>query len=262
MKKILIILLLIITFSWLPIPEITQVASANIIDGFSGGSGYPNPPDQPSKQRPGGGRGICPSSSNDDNTKNEALTSLVPIRQKLAEEANSTWSKIPPTLTTSKNPTFWFYVPEPETSGKKAEFMLLYQNDTYAIKEPISAPLSGTPGFFTFPPKDKDIALNDGIYHWFFTIICDVKQPARNQNVEGWIEKITVSQELSSELLAASETRKIELYFKHKIWHEFVSLLAQGHRDRPNDKITLDREYTIEEAWQQILKEVGLNKDS
>ncbi len=284
MKIILIVLLLIISFiNWLPIPAITQVASAmtsnlnrvpiplisnskNILisqttsdigDSFVGGSSGLK---RPSRQRPGAGRGICTSNSKSANIQDSLpLTPLRPITQKLKGEAkeNSTWIEIEPSLTASEHPTFWFYVSEPETSGKKAEFMLLYKNDAYAIKEPIPVRLYGMPGFLSFTLDN--VPLNDGLYHWFFTIVCDVKQPARNQNVEGWIEKVPVSKELKAQLAEASETQRIEIYFQNKIWHEFVDLIARKQQDIPNEKITLNQKsYTIGEVWNQILTEVGL----
>jgi len=110
---------------------------------------------------------------------------------------------------------------------------------------------------FSFTLKDK--ALNDGVYHWFFSIVCDVQQPSRNQNFEGWIEKVPVSKELKAKLDEASETQRIEIYFQKKIWHEFVDLIARKQQDIPNEKITLNQKsYTIGEVWNQILTEVGL----
>jgi len=252
MKRILIILLLIITFSWLSIPEITL--AEGIGNSFSGGASSPS--DNPNRQRATGGRGLCLSSSNN---KNKPLTPLIPVRQESTSkvEDNSTWIKIPPTLTTIEHPSFWFYVPEPDTSGNKAQFMLLDKNDTDVIKKPIPISFSATPGFFPF--RLKNITLNEGIYHWFFTIICDVQQPSRNQTVEGWIKKVPVSKELKAQLAEASETQRIEIYFQKKIWHEFVDLIARKQQDIPNEKITLNQKsYTIGEVWNQILTEVGL----
>jgi Domain of Unknown Function (DUF928) len=284
MKRILIVLLLIVTFSWLPIPEITQTARAmtfgldgltpllipnsknififaatsGIGDSFEGRSGYPN---QPTKQRSAGSRSSCPSSSTNDNL---TLIPLRPIPQKLMPKIkdNSIWLEPPITLTTKGNPTFGFYISEPLTSDKKAEFMLLDKNYNYAIDKPILIDISPAdfyektkPLFFTL----KDKPLKDGLYHWFFTIICDVQQPSRNQNFEGWIEKVPVSKELKAQLAEASEVQQIEIYFEKKIWHEFVDLIAQKQQDIPNEKITLNQKsYTIGEVWNQILTEVGL----
>jgi hypothetical protein len=260
MKRILIILLLIITFSWLSMSEITL--AEGIGDNFSGGSDSSG---NPNRQGAGGDRGICPSNSNSDNTPDSLrLTPLIPIPEKLMPKikANSTWIESPRTLTTRKDPTFWFYISKPAKRLKKAEFMLLDKNYNYAIDKPILIDISPADFSekikpFSFTVKDK--ALNDGVYHWFFSIVCDFEQPSRNQNFEGWIEKVSVSKELKVQLAEASETQRIEIYFQKKIWHEFVDLIARKQQDIPNEKITLNQKsYTIGEVWNQILTEVGL----
>lgn len=258
MKRILIILLLIITFSWLSMPEITL--AEGIGDSFSGGS---RSSDRPVRQRSAGRRGVCPSSSSNNDL---SLIPLRPIPQKLMPKIkdNSIWLKPPITITTKGNPTFWFYISEPPTSDKKAEFMLLNENSTYAINNPIPSNIPKHSKLFSFPPdeqelKDGSYHLKDGLYHWFFTIICDVQQPSRNQNFEGWIEKVPVSKNLELQLAEASEAQQIEIYFQNKIWHEFVNLIARKQQDIPNEKITLNQKsYTIGEVWNQILTEVGL----
>jgi hypothetical protein len=174
--------------------------------------------------------------------------------------------------TIEANPTFWFYVPtfgllpskaaeprhvaEPQLIPiKVGEFMLLDDAGKPMLKRPIAVNLPEQSGFVRFTlPTDQSFWLPDKSlqvgkqYNWFFSIVCDIKQPAKNPTARGWVERIEAPADLPEKLQKTPVADRYTVYIENGAWYESLTLLAEN------------RQTTTENDWLALLKQLGLAK--
>lgn len=137
--------------------------------------------------------------------------------------------------TTADRPSFWFYVPYGQDSGKSARFSLVDRTGNVVYRLPkISLP--ATPGVVevqiptTVPPLE-----NQASYRWYFAINdCD---PA--MEVFGWVQKVK-----PTDLNGSSDG-----------WFDQVTALGQQLKQKSGDT-------TIRSAWKQLLGKMNFPPSS
>jgi hypothetical protein len=213
-----------LTVHTIPIRAQSSRGEPEPISNSNRGSDRGRPP-----RRKGGGdrRGRCDIPKT---ATNQELVALVPEQGE--------------TLSITGTPTLWFYVPYSSTTPLSARFTLRDERGQRALFDPVSIPLTGTPGIIGIRlPK----TLQPGIsYQWYFTILC---QAETGPGVDGWIRRVTPDAELSRQLQQLlSLQERLDLYQKANIWHDRLTLLAE---QRTSNSQAAD-------AWRKLLQEIGL----
>lgn len=169
--------------------------------------------------------------------------------------------------TVAAYPTFWFYVPKfwflptegfstsaklvPVTVG---EFMLLDEQGLPVLKQSISIRLPEQPGFsrftlpedpsFWLPGKSLEVGKR---YNWFFSVVCDANQPAKNPTVKGWVERVAPPANLKEQLQQVPVGDRYRVYVENGDWYESLTLLAENRA-------------TARESWLEVLTQLGLSQ--
>jgi hypothetical protein len=153
--------------------------------------------------------------------------------------------------TTSAYPTLSWYIPT--TAVQSAEFIL--QDATYKEVYRTTLALKQTGGVGTFTLTDqaglKPLEVGKQ-YHWYFSLICDPDEPSANVSVEGWIQRVEPSAELTRNLQKASPEEQPSIYAEAGIWYDAVSLLFKLRQERPQDPALI-------QDWSDLLSAVKLD---
>jgi hypothetical protein len=197
----------------------------------------------PGRREGGGTRGDCIRAGNATATRPSTLTALMPD-QNLG-------------LTTSSNPTLFWYVPE--NSATAAEFILMDDSDTEVYKARFQ--VTGEAGVISLslpeaaglPPLQvgKD-------YHWSFALICAAQESSDNSGLvftEGWIQRIEPDAELQTRLDNATEPDRALIYAEAGIWQDAIASVASQRRTQPTNTLFATR-------WNTLLESVGLSEVS
>lgn len=164
-------------------------------------------------------------------------------------------------FTVSEYPSFFWYVPAPsaldQSSGQKAatvRFVLIDDHQNIVYQKRLSVPASGIMSHKLSPQEAPPLAENKQ-YRWLVSMVCDSEDPSANSLVDGWVERIPVSQELQAELDKATESDRPGIYARAGIWHEALTSLAYLLYQHPNDATILSR-------WHEFLRSVNLGQFS
>jgi hypothetical protein len=145
--------------------------------------------------------------------------------------------------TTEDYPTFWFYIPYQPSQGQgSVRLMLLDEDKNQLFNQPIEFLLKETPGIvgLKLPNQDGEgkeilpLQVNRQ-YTWYLAVVCDLKRPSRNPNVNGWIQKVSRR--------AVGESA---------IWYDTITEMAIAYRD---GKAKIERP----EDWEKLLNLIGLS---
>lgn len=198
------------------------------------------------RRRGAAGRGNC--------TINLPLTALVPQMEKSvgAVKATLVWG-----TTIASHPTFWFYLPDSNSSLQLVEFVLQDEQNNDIYRTPVSLPQKPGVVSVQLPSTLKPLNINQN-YHWFLKTTvatsCDRQQPViANDNVEGWVQRVSPTPTLTSQLKSAPPGQQIRLYAQNGLWYDALTSLAQLRRTNPQDG-------TLKADWQELLQSVGLGE--
>lgn len=190
--------------------------------------------------RRAGGAGRGPICTLPETETNNEVRALMPFQtatdlgndQNPEGNADSSWVG---GLTTSAQPTFWFYVPyvaKPETlPNRVAQFVLLDESDRPIWNELMTIELREQPRLVEYQlPQALD---TEQLYKWHFSVICDSDKLSRNPTVRGWVQRIDPDPELQRALDEASPFEKYLVYANHGIWFETINSLVDIRRQFP-----------------------------
>jgi hypothetical protein len=173
------------------------------------------------------------------------MTSLLP-RTNLASLPKD---KIEIESTVAPRPTFFVHVSQ--TSGQKAEFMLVNEKGEEVYKNN-NITLSGSPGIISISLPANAPALEVGkSYYWSLTAICD-DDWAKNPAVDGWVKRIELNSTLANQLNRAAPRDRPVIYADASIWTDALTALADLRKANPNDS-------QLRQDWEDLLKSVGLD---
>lgn len=91
-------------------------------------------------------------------------------------------------------------------------------------------------------------------YRWTVALVCNQKRPSENIYARAWIERISISGELTQKLAAASSDRDRALvYARSGIWQDALATLYKFHATNPGESQALD-------TFNELLQQVGLTQ--
>jgi len=152
-------------------------------------------------------------------------------------------------LTFNERPTFYWHVSK--SNVKKAQFILLDDNENVVYETNLALP--SEPGVFAFslPPEVPGLKV-DKQYQWFMEVNCD-SQTNETFTFEGSVERTKPSLAVQIKLNKLEPKHRSKIYAGAGIWHDAINNVAQQRCTTPNDSTT--RLY-----WNQLLSSVGLNQ--
>jgi len=210
------------------------------------------PPPPPSRgvpsgrQQGGASRGNCPTP-----VESRSLTALVPAMQNLNKNSRisstlNTWESVWG-LTTVASPTFWFYVPYALTSKLPIIFVLQDEQGKNIYKTSLTT--SRTQPSITKISLPSEVTLDVGkMYRWYFVVDCHPDAPPQ---VNGWVQRTTLSPTLSRQLQTATPQQRAALYASNGIWYDALTTLAQLRNLDPKNAQLLSN-------WVSLLNSAGL----
>ncbi|BAY19992.1 response regulator receiver modulated translation initiation factor IF-2 (plasmid) [Anabaenopsis circularis NIES-21] len=203
-----------------------------------------NPPPPP-KDPPPGGRVLGGAKRSSCYQVKTELTALVPFTQESATNIN-VWS-----LTTAAHPTFWFYIPYSQPFPFSVEFVLQDEQSYPIYQKAIALPKQ--PGIISIslPANAPSLAV-DKQYRWFLAVYCDKDKQSVPVYVEGVVKRVNLDPTIAQELQKATSLQQFEIYAKHGIWHEALTILAQMRQQNPQDA-------RLETLWQDLLASIRLD---
>ncbi|MBD2214264.1 DUF928 domain-containing protein [Nostoc linckia FACHB-104] len=157
-------------------------------------------------------------------------------------------------LTLEASPTLWFYVPYQPKDIKVGELEIWDETDpdprNYQQTYQGTFTVTDTPGAIalTLPSTVK---LEPGKnYHWYLTLNMNCDREAQAVNVNGWIQRVKLSNNLPSQQLGDRD--RVIFYAENGIWYDAITLLAQMRRQPATQILLTD--------WQTLLGDVGLQE--
>ena len=221
---------------WRSLIPITAITAALVIGGgtLPGWAKF-NPPGN--LRRPGsrvglatrGGTDLCSADSR------YPLTTLVP--------------KTLEGRTLSGYPTFYWFMPNRNTYAsarfdlyevKEADQHLVYRSEFQISGQAGIASLS-LPADTTVSPLEMGKS-----YRWMLVLVCP-DRPSRNIFAEGWVERVSPSDQLKEDLAAANPEDRINLYGEAGLWYDLVKALADQRQAKAAD-------LTLAKEWQDLME--------
>ncbi|MBE9128189.1 MULTISPECIES: DUF928 domain-containing protein [unclassified Coleofasciculus] len=171
-------------------------------------------------------------------------------------------------LTVSEYPIFWFYIPNlpPNLDYSKLEFMLQDNKNNDIFDEPFRLDLDGISGIVGLRIPSTHGLKIEKLYHWYLSIICDPRRPSRNPNVDGWVQRVALTDERERQLQVAKPRKRVEIYAKESIWHETLTLLATSRCfDLKESEFAANwnqlwQNPELAADWNDLLEAVGLSE--
>ncbi|HEY9645547.1 MAG TPA: DUF928 domain-containing protein [Chroococcidiopsis sp.] len=154
--------------------------------------------------------------------------------------------------TTQEQPTLYWYTPP--MSANTAELVVLDNNDDEVYRSAIALPESGGIVNITLPAVgDRSLLDLNKDYHWYFSLICDPMDRSGDIFVEGWIQRVEPSDDLSRRLMVAStEQERAIAYAESGIWYDALRSVATSRQSRPGDPAASG-------GWSTLLESIGLD---
>lgn len=149
--------------------------------------------------------------------------------------------------TIATHPQLWFYVPYATKDINKIEFVIqdAERND---ISRQTWQP-QNTPGYLSAGlPKTESALETDKLYRWYFKVYCHDNDNSAPLFVQGWIERIGVSED--SLHAVTPEPAPHMIYAEQNLWFDAIDsllTLLNSHAIAPNNtEIIVDWEKLIE----------------
>ncbi|OZH54071.1 hypothetical protein AFK68_13290 [Hydrocoleum sp. CS-953] len=151
-------------------------------------------------------------------------------------------------LTLASHPTIFIYVPE--NTAIAGEFILKDSTQKKVYEDIVLLPDSQGIIGIKIPTDQPELKVGKN-YNWTFSLICET--PIPEAMVEGSIQRVNPSADLTTKLQKTPESDRWLIYSEAGIWYEALVTLAELIRSNPNDV-----KFTSE--WQNLLNSVGLNE--
>lgn len=153
--------------------------------------------------------------------------------------------------TVSGRPTFFWYVSNP--TNVPMEFTLVEPGTTQPVfQKQLKVDKAGI-FKLELPSNVSELAVGKE-YRWTVALVCSQKRPSENVYARAWIERVSVSSDLTQKLAVAGSDRDRALaYAKSGIWQDAVATLYKAHTANPSESQALD-------TLNNLLEQVGLTQ--
>lgn len=164
-------------------------------------------------------------------------------------------------LTVSEYPTFFWYMPNSKPDyPNKVEFKLMDQEKKIVYFQTI-LDVSGKAGVMSYslpngfkPANSKIPALEvNKVYYWSINVICDLEDRSSEDFVEGYIQRVAPSSNLTQRLTKAVPRDVPEIYAGAGIWHDALTTLAALRLKNPNDP-------KLVSTWANLIEAIDFGK--
>ena len=189
----------------------------------------------PTHRRDGGSRG------NDDSCVSDSNSNLVAL---IPEETVG--------INASASPKLFFYVPKVKQQ-KTLEFVLRNEQDELIYEAFLTTEGEGIMSLNIPADVRADLIKKDTNYHWYLSMICNLKERSRDIVVEGWMRQSTINSATKQELENADSIAKAQLYYEEGFWFDALSVLAENYQSEAEKPM-------VKAKWSELLKSVGLEE--
>ncbi|AFZ02481.1 DUF928 domain-containing protein [Calothrix sp. PCC 6303] len=150
--------------------------------------------------------------------------------------------------TISERPTVMVYLPA--SNAEEAVFSI--KDEAGNMHHQITVPVSGKSGVIAVKlPDDAPSLAVDKNYQWFLALKVDGQLSPSTPYVDGWIQRIQPSAELSKAMQQQDPLKQAEALGKNSVWYDCVATLASLHASQPNNPILIKQ-------WEELLSSVSL----
>ena len=153
-------------------------------------------------------------------------------------------------LTTSRSPVLFVYVPQ--STAQSIEVMLKAEDGAKTLYKTI-LPTPATSGILRLNLADPAMQAfqPNKRYQWSISLVCESEFITDKATVEGWIERIEPTAELTKKLEKATTQDRSFIYAEAGIWHEALQNIDDVRQLQPRDA-------AIAEDWRSLLTSAGL----
>lgn len=150
--------------------------------------------------------------------------------------------------TLSERPTFLVYLPA--SGAKEAVFSL--KDETGKSVYEMTVPLADAAGVRAISLPATAPALEvDKPYQWFLALKVDGQLSPSTPYVDGWIQRVAPSADLSAALKQGNELEQAAMLGRNGIWYDCIVALAKLKASQPNDE-------QLAKEWRELLSSVNL----
>ncbi|MEG3436810.1 DUF928 domain-containing protein [Pannus brasiliensis CCIBt3594] len=155
--------------------------------------------------------------------------------------------------TTKASPTLLFYLPSiANPRNARLEFVLRDENDRLVYEKIFTS--NGEAGIleFALDPSATFAGLeSDRTYQWYLSIVRDPSDRARDEVVEGWIQRVPLQTTLARQVEALSPIDRVKWYESENLWTEVLSELAKLKQSNPENE-------QISRLWREAIAALAL----
>jgi Domain of Unknown Function (DUF928) len=149
-------------------------------------------------------------------------------------------------LTLADHPAVWISLPR--TTAENIVLSVLTETGK-VVYENLTFPVSDTGGLIALQLPEEEPPLEIGTrYQWIAELECNPNNSSGNPSVLGWVKRVAPDAQIEAELYAAEHPLdKAEVYARHGIWYETLTLVAQQRQANPEDA-------QVMAAWRSLLE--------
>ncbi len=154
-------------------------------------------------------------------------------------------------FTLSAHPSFWFYIPNNIQKVAQLKFIVTELETGKKIYDR-TLPFpekAGVMGIIIPPEAQYSLSANVN-YSWSLAVDCVGTTGESEIALEGWLNRLSLSQDLENQLATISPANKYEVYLENDLLYDALDDLAQRRIAEPNN-------IELETAWNQLLVELG-----
>jgi hypothetical protein len=152
--------------------------------------------------------------------------------------------------TASERPTIMVYLPA--SNAEEAVFSL--KDETGNTQHQMTIPIALKAGVIAIKlPSDAPALVVGKNYHWFLAVKIDGQLSPSTPYVDGWIQRIQPSTELTTAMQQQDALKRAAAFGKNGIWYDCVETLAALHSAQPTNM-------TITKEWEELLSSVNLKE--
>jgi len=152
-------------------------------------------------------------------------------------------------LTASGRPSLFFYLPP--TEGRSIEFSLWDSRGAELYQSTTKINTSGIVRL-DLPSNAPELVVGQ-TYQWHLALICDPKDRSADMYVQGWVQRVALTDTLREQLQRTPRSEHPYLYASAGLWHETLATLAELRQAQPNNP-------DFRSDWMLLLQLEGLDK--
>jgi Domain of Unknown Function (DUF928) len=152
--------------------------------------------------------------------------------------------------TLSERPTMMVYLPA--SNAQEAVFSL--KDEAGNMQHQMTIPVAGKSGLIAvkLPANAPALAVGKN-YQWFLGLKLDGQLSPSTPYVDGWIQRIQPSTELTTALQQKNLLKQAEALGKNGVWYDCVATMATLRTNQPEN-------VTIIKQWEELLSSVSLKE--